>query len=567
MDGVATAAAIAPRPPEVVMRLARMGAAHPTRLSFMRILLRRIKAEGWRVERAVWNIDDRGVGRAVYSAIGPERTYSLVTFAHDLPDHLRSDRVIAEAWDATFVLFDGVPTEADLDRLETHVPKQEAGRMSIRELTLSRANRSVRLYSHVIDALADGRQPDLKDLMKVGYLMRTTAVYGSAKFGLADRDVYCDRPELAAPFQAEMLTVWLIRTFSVDIIEHLAQVKGGDRAVRLNPDFRRTLGIGNSTGLGMAPFLLTHPVLIHNWFAARETALARIRTHPEMIASDHTALLDALRSSRERLSDWHTDHPEQKEKLDGLARDQAVLEGYLTSGPVNDPLPWDALWTWGEEALSLEGQELLLALMLEVNGPDIDALTQNMSADESSTFTIDGAMTVGDLLAMIEGDYAWALNTDWDAHDRTARLWYTSAEKLEPRLAERYDEDLGLYEQSLAPARDIVKLWKSLGNANPCTTCADFLQHHPDHRYAVRRVQIVARHPYSEIRDNTIDAGMRPSDMLRAKLSFFGATRFDPRSDRWVRVTMFNGAPFPDEIAAMEGDAWMYPPAAGLSEN
>ena len=58
---------------------------------------------------------------------------------HDLPDALRSDRVIATAWDATFALFDGIPTEADIDRLARNVPKQEAGRVSDRELSLSRA--------------------------------------------------------------------------------------------------------------------------------------------------------------------------------------------------------------------------------------------------------------------------------------------------------------------------------------------------------------------------------------------------------------------------------------------
>ncbi len=74
------------RDPAVVMRLARMGSAHPTRLSFLRAMLRRWSDEGWRFDRPVWKVNKRGVGRAVYRAIGPKRTYSLVAFAHDLPD-------------------------------------------------------------------------------------------------------------------------------------------------------------------------------------------------------------------------------------------------------------------------------------------------------------------------------------------------------------------------------------------------------------------------------------------------------------------------------------------------
>jgi hypothetical protein len=114
-----------------------MGSTHPMRLSFMRVLLRRIEKEGWRFDRPVWEVDDRGVGRAVYRARGPERTYSLVAFAHDLPDEMRSDRVIATAWDATFALVDGEATTADLDRLAKNVPLQEAGRVTGKELALS----------------------------------------------------------------------------------------------------------------------------------------------------------------------------------------------------------------------------------------------------------------------------------------------------------------------------------------------------------------------------------------------------------------------------------------------
>ena len=85
--------------------------------------------------------------------------------------------------------------------------------------------------------------------------MRTTAVYGSGKFGAADRSTIAVRPELAASFQVEMLNVWLIRAFTVDNTEHMAAVRGGGRAARLDPTIRRSLGVGNSTGLGMAPFL------------------------------------------------------------------------------------------------------------------------------------------------------------------------------------------------------------------------------------------------------------------------------------------------------------------------
>ncbi|MEM7188896.1 MAG: hypothetical protein AAF439_04725, partial [Pseudomonadota bacterium] len=73
--------------------------------------------------------------------------------------------------------------------------------------------------------------------------------------------------------------------------------------------------------------------------------------------------------------------------------------------------------------------------------------------------------------------------------------------------------------------------------------------------------QILAEAPYAEIRDNTISADLLPIDMLRAKLSFFGAIHFDPRSDRWVRICMYSGAPYPDELSGIDPEFSIYPAA------
>lgn len=555
MDG-AVISPVALRAPAEVMRLARMGAAHPTRLSFMRILLRRLEAEGWCVDRPVWEIGADGVGHAVYSAKGPERSYSLVAFAHDLSDEMRSDRVIAEAWDATFALFDGSPSQDDIARLSVNVPRQEAGRVSGRELTLSRANRSVRLFEHVIERLAIGRQPDAAQLDAVGYLMRTTAVYGSGKFGLCDREVYAGRPELRAPFQAEMLTVWLIRAFTVDLVEHLARARN-PAACRLDPTLKRGLGVGNSTGLGMAPFLLNHPVLIHQWMHCKEQALVRVRSSTVTPASE-TCFRVALDSASRNAAGWVSDHPVQREKLAVLRADLERLTDHVNQGALAAAVTWDDLWRWGEEALSPEGQEQLLALMLEPHGDLIDALAAEMSLAEDKILPLDGTQILGALRDAVTRIYGWALATDWSAPQATARLWYVSAEKLEPRLAERREEPLEDYEQPLAPGRDVAALSDVLIGQDPSTTVCQFLREFPEHRFAVARVQTAQRYPYSEVRDNTIAAEMLPIDLLRAKLSFFGATRFDPRSDRWVRISMFQGAPYPEALGHEPIDAWMY---------
>jgi hypothetical protein len=554
-------AVIARRDPGRVMRLSRLGSLHQSRLSFMRILLRRLRAEGWRYARGHFDIDARGVGTAVYTMQGPERAYSLVAFGHDLPPEDRSDRVIATAWDATFTLFDGIPSAADIDRLRREIPRQEAGRVSARELSVSRANRSVRLFDHVVAALAEGRQPDADLVARVGYVMRTTAVYGSGKLGAADRAAIAHRPEFTPPFQVEMLTVWLIRAFVLDLVEEMARQRAPDTATVIAPELRRQIGIGNSTGLGMAPFLISHPILFNNWIMAREEALARVRAialpDPARIAR-FTAI---LARARQAVALWRSDHPVQIARLADLTEDLARLAAHLDSADLAAPLGWDRLWRWGEAALHEEGQEMLVSLLLEPHGDLVDGLACCMAADEDAGFTIDGAMTVGQLREILRDVHGWALDLDWDMAEAQARTWYVSAAKQEPRLGETWAEDLADYAQPLAPGRDAARLFHALAGEDAATAVAGFVLRHPEHRHSLRRAQIAARHPYAEIRDNTIGADLMPIDMLRAKLSFFGAGYFDPRSDRWVRINMFRGAPFPHELHALPEDDWAYPPA------
>ena len=263
------------RNPNTVMKLSRLGSFHQSRLSFLRSFLNEFK--DWDYKRDLFNLDKNGFGTAVYSFRKNKRVYSLVCFANEINDEERSDRVIATKWDAAFTLHDGVPSEQDIERLRNEVPKQEVGRMSYKELTLSRANKSVRIFNHVVDSLSEGKQPDLDLLSKVGYLYRTTAVYGSGKFGLADRFRIKNREEINGPFRLEMMLVYLVRQFTFDQVNHIAKNRNSKKAVSLDKSICKNLGIGNSTGLGMAPFIVNHPTLLNNWILMREKALKQIR--------------------------------------------------------------------------------------------------------------------------------------------------------------------------------------------------------------------------------------------------------------------------------------------------
>ncbi len=544
------------RPPEQVMKLERMGSSFQTRLSFMCQLIRRMRRENWRLERLRFDVDDHGYGASVYTAHGPKRSYSLIAFTEHIEPEQRTDRVIAEVWDGTFSLFDGIPADADVERLRDNTPKQEAGRFLASELSLARGNKSLRLFEHVVSSLAAGKQPELDQLTQVGYLMRTTAVYGSGKFGCADRQKIAGRSEMTAPFQAEMLVVYLIRWLTIDLVNHVARARGGDSAVELNRDYARYLGIGNSTGLGMAPFLVKYPMLINNWVQARETALARVRALGWASTRETEMFLGLVDKAERFAGEWNVQDEPQTARINTLRDELADLKEWCRTG-LDQTRPWDAVVRHAEDNYSVEGQEFTAALVLEPHGGLVDDLGDTMSAETAPK--LDPAMTVAGLRKIIDEYYGWALGMDFSEETSQQRFWYYSEDKLEPRLGDRYAEPGAELEMPVAVAREVGLLRACLAERNDDEIMASFLMANPEFRHIVRRVQAVVDHPYGEIHDNLLDAGVRPLDIVRFKLAFFGVSKFDPKSDLWTRVNMYQGAPLPDEIMSEEFSDWIFP--------
>ena len=544
------------RDPNIVMKLSKLGSFHQSKLSFLRSFLKEFK--DWKYSRDLFELDENGYGRAVYSFKKDNRTYSMVCFANQLNDDERSDRVIATKWDAAFVLYDGTPTKKDIDRLNENVPKQEIGRLSYKELTLSRANKSVRVFDHVVDSLSNGKQPDKNILSKVGYLYRTTAVYGSGKFGLADRFRIKNRKEIYGPFRLEMMLVYLIRQFTFDQVNHIAKCNNPRKSVELDKDICRNLGIGNSTGLGMAPFIVNHPTLLNNWILARETALKKIREIKEVKISDSKNFFECLKKSIKNITSWHTDSEFQQKKIKELLNDLNKFILYLEKEfNFDQDYPFNAIYLWSENNLCDESIEYIVSMMMEPYDDIITPLTNQMSSEEEKYFNIPTNKTVNDLKNILENKYTNILKIDFTKKESNQNFWFISKNKLEPRVANRYIEEGSNLEEPLAIARDIKKLYERLSNQKKILLIGKFLIENNDLRHIVRRAFLIEKFPYSEIQDNTIGSNLMPIDMLRFKLSFFGALKFDPKSDKWLRICMFQGAPLPTELKNID-DQWIY---------
>ena len=544
------------RDPKIVMKLSRLGSFHQSKLSFLRSFLNEFK--DWKYNRDFFDLNDRGYGVAIYSFSKDKKTYSLVCFANELKDEERSDRVIATKWDAAFALYDGIPSKIDIDRLSQNVPKQEVGRLSYKELTLSRANRSVRAFNYVVECLSKGIQPNTNELSKVGYLYRTTAVYGSGKFGLADRFRIKNRDEINGPFRLEMMLVYLVRQFTFDQVNHIAKHKNPKDAVELDLDICRNLGIGNSTGLGMAPFIVNHPSLLNNWILAKETALKKIREIEKVSEEEFKIFYNCLTKSLKNVTSWNTDSEYQKKKIENLINDLQNLINYLKDNiHKSNFYIFDKLYNWAEENLSEEGVEFLVSIMMEPYNKITDPLISQMSSDEDSSFNIPVDRTINDLREIIEKNYSDILKIDFSKNENNKKFWFISKNKEEPRIGDRFEDNGSELEQPTAIARDIKKLYETIFNLKNSLKIGKFLVQNNDLRHIVRRVFITEKYPYSEIQDNTIGSKLVPIDMLRLKLSFFGAVKFDPRSDKWLRICMFQGAPLPNELNSFN-QYWIY---------
>ena len=470
------------------------------------------------------------------------------------------------------------------------------------------------------------------------------------------------------------MLVYLVRQFTFDQVNHVAKYRNPKKAVKLDPKICKNLGIGNSTGLGMAPFIVNHPTLLNNWIICRETALKKIREIKKVETQDSDLFKNCVKNSIKNITSWNTESDYQLKKIKSLLKDvrkfldfvenkfnfkidypfneiyfwleketcEECIE-YIVSimmepyGKIIDPLvkemssdeekyfniptnrtvaelktireikdvktedsdlfkiylkksiknitSWNTdseyqqkkiksllddlnkfiqflendlnflkefafnnIYLWAEENLGEECIEYIISMMMEPYDEIVNPLINQMSSEEEKYFNIPTDRTIGELRKILEKKYSEIIKIDFSKKENYQNFWFISKNNEEPRMADRFNENGSELEQPLAIARDIKKLYEVISAAKNSSTIDKFLLNNNDLRHVVRRAFIVEKFPYSEIQDNTIGQSIIPIDMLRLKLSFFGALKFDPRSDKWLRICMFQGAPLPHEL-------------------
>ncbi|WP_232329764.1 hypothetical protein [Sporosarcina sp. P37] len=526
-------------------------------------MVRKMMNQAWEIKQTAFNLDDEGYGDALYSITTPQGQYTFVALSREISEETRSDRVISERWDVTFALCDGLISDKKLKRMKQELPKQEMGRGDVTDLVWSRANKSERVFSHVVEALSQGEQPDAEFIYDIGYLFRTTAVYGNGKFGIAPYEHMKDNHTFSGAYQSQMFAVYMLRHFSFELVEHIARRKNPNAAV-LKPELKKLLGTGNATGLGMVPYLISHPKLLHQWIWIREVALARAKKM-QPTADDCKRFMKKLEQVRIFFEDAPVPQMEVFANPRDLAKEVKEIINLLNticaniemSGKAADNI-WIDFTDQVKDQFTMEAHELINAELIELYPEVLVDLERQTNADDGLHLIPE--MSIGALRSILKEQYQWAFEYDFTQPESRHYFWYRSAEKEEPRIGERgIDPGDELY-MPMNIAEQVQQLAAEMETVPDDQNVAAFLLKKPEFRGIVRRMQSLDGLEYGEIRANLTGKELLPVYLLRCKLALYGAERYDPKSNRWVRITLFQGAPLVEEIGKTPfQDDWFYP--------
>lgn len=551
------------RPAREVMDPSDMGGARATRHSFIRTMIRRAAANGWKIKRTHFDIDAAGCGTAVYRVRAEAQTFSFAIFSQNTGEH--TDRVIAKAWDITAALVEGQVDDERLARLQTQVPLQERGRAEPGSIIWTRANRSERFFEYVVDRLAHGQQPESAVFGGSPYVIRSTAFYSNGKCGLADFEHFPASHPFAAPYRAHMLAAWLLREFSYDLVEGCAAQRSADATV-LSGEWRHYLGMGNATGLGMVPYAINHPEVLNAWALLREMPLAAV-TDRSVDPSDPSVarIVGLFERAISYLAeqDLGASHPflPGPELADRLRPLLADLRHWGESGSFRGTATnriWEALHD-AADASGAEERGIVATILTELTGDldeDIEAL---LRCDESRPLV--PGMSCGELARMIDTEYGWVAGHDFEDQRQNHYFWYSSADNEEPRRGRRGQDPGENVQHGVDIARAVSDVRRDLAVADADASVAEFLMAHPWHRQCTARVQNIGPLPYGEVHDNLRGAEFLPLNVQRYQLSVYGMENYTPQSTDWLRVTLLSGGP---RIADLKdgsiSDDWLFTP-------
>lgn len=552
--------------PDLVMDPRNLGAMQPNRLSASRSFLAKMIGEAWHIERDVFALDAQGNGRARYTVRTPGGPVTFLAFLKQPSGKNRTGRIIGTAWDMSGALIDGVATPADVEATERELPRLYEGRATANTLVWFRSNQSLRIFRSVRQALARGAQPDIKELKRVGYIMRNTGLDGNGTFGTMPFAAIPQGHPLGTSYHAQMLSAYLMRELSVDLVEELARIDAPDTAVRLEPSVKRLIGVGNGSALGLAMLVYNRPVLVNAYISAYLKVLDHVLTDPAVATTENLARLEELldRTIRYRtfLTTSYRFFTSNMEIVGDLRRIRAEVRA-ARRGEVSVAAGESVLGAVHRMAAPRVSKEALHSfdtLLLELV-PDFCDQVAASDLVFTEELGLDPRLRVAELRTIIERQYGWALDLPLNDEPFRDRVWYQSRAAEEPRSGPREEVPVA---HELIPSYPVMirTLLTAIDEAEPDAgthTVGELVATRPELEHIARLVVGLQDKPYAVPHADPHDTDFIPVWVIRFVNAFIhGLDRTEDHMGRDVRGIIFESAPYRDAIAAADASAWWW---------
>ncbi|MGE3150635.1 MAG: hypothetical protein AB7K04_16385 [Pseudorhodoplanes sp.] len=531
-------------------------------VSISRTLIEKIFEEKWRFERRFCEVDANGKGLVVYDIIAKTGAMTFATRCNGLAPIERSGRIRDNEMDFYSVLFDG---RVEMDRIwretEEAMTKVWRGRTDNDSLGWSFANRSNRHFEYMVNALANGEQPDMARMAETGgYFIRNAGYYGNGRHGCRTWTAFGVDHPLGYPYHVDLFMLYMWKLVGYDFVETIARQRSS-KAVGLSKEIKRYLGIGNASGIGMVAAVIRWPHWVSAFCYAREFCLAMALTQKAPIEPSR---VECLMTMLERASHYYR---ESFQDIDPEQENRVAISGELLAirDMVPDVLAGAAAYPLMEliervrRGFSRNVAEQLASLIVDMYPETARRVSFVLPSAMLTRRDVHPEMRLDALLHLIEQNYRWATDIDFSAPDKRHYFWYRSEENGENRRGERAVDPGVKFETFVDVAWHIQGLRASLLKFPADWTVARYLVENPDDVYIISRVQISGEFPYSEVQANVTRQTFHPSDMIRFYLTVLGMESTDPTNMRWVTGTFLQGAPMPDDILSNTHRDWSLP--------
>jgi hypothetical protein len=551
------------RPADELMTAPVLSTMKATRVSFANVLARRMIDERWTIRKERFTCDEEGDAYGVYriNAGGFPLTYIARCYRWDGIEKVgrRADGAGRDMFGAIFL---GNPNEARMAEEFAVFNIRDAARMRTRSDVTgwTPANRSVRYFVHVVDALVAGHQPDVAFLGSgTGYILRNGGYLGSGRQGSLSIDGLPEGHPFRHPFFADLFGLCLIRQVSIDLLNGVAKARN-PHAPQLAPEIAAYIGVGNSSGQGMCVALQRWPEWVATWLTVRELSLAYSMSREVAADPSSTNRLIAL---LERVSAYLGSIELQSEDYvvppSMLARNIKTIAGWLSPNSGRLYKNWGELSDEVMATFDRETTEQFNSLLIDLYPAFADAAADYLPKGMLRSRDVAPEMTVGDIRAILRQNYVWALRIDQRRSNTRQHFWYHSIDNGEQRRGERIIDPHEEFESFIDHIGLIQRLAAILATYDANATVAQVLVECPELYYGIARVQYLAGLPFAEIRDNLLHRDFLPAHLIRFYLSMLGIECTTPLSIRYVRGVFFQGLPLPEDISRGADPDWRFP--------